>query len=156
LPGVRELFEQAPPEVQRKKRGELFTNIDADYYGYRDEEDGILLPLEAEAEQYAIAEAMAEWQAKQEGEVVEAFADEDDDDLYAEAAAADAAEQNEQEMELDDGDGEELAVHEEVPTQNDIAKLLLERKRELLLQQYASSELQAQGETAKMHAGQVL
>ena len=26
-------------------------NIDADYYGYRDEDDGVLIPLEAELEQ---------------------------------------------------------------------------------------------------------
>ena len=25
-------------------------NIDADYYGYRDEDDGVLVPLEKEAE----------------------------------------------------------------------------------------------------------
>jgi len=26
-------------------------NIDADYYGYRDEDDGVIVPLEAELEQ---------------------------------------------------------------------------------------------------------
>jgi hypothetical protein len=37
----------APP---RKTRGELMKNIDADYYGYRDEDDGVLVPLEKEAQ----------------------------------------------------------------------------------------------------------
>lgn len=37
----------APP---RKTRGELMKNIDADYYGYRDEDDGVLVPLERQAE----------------------------------------------------------------------------------------------------------
>jgi len=166
LPGVRELFEAAPAEAPRKKRGELFTHIDADYYGYRDEEDGILLPLEAEAEEYAVAEAIAEWQAKQQqqqqngGAVGGAKAvaeEEDDEDLYAEGAAFDKQERDDETMDLDaDDDQTDLAVHEDLPSQQDMAKLLLERKRELLLKQYASSELQTQTETAKSLAGKVL
>ena len=46
LPGVRELFEQEPPPPPRKTRGELMKDIDADYYGYRDDDDGVLIPLE--------------------------------------------------------------------------------------------------------------
>lgn len=46
LPGVRELFEQEPPSAPRKTRGELMKDIDADYYGYKDDDDRILLPLE--------------------------------------------------------------------------------------------------------------
>uniref|UniRef100_A0A3P9PL03 Pre-mRNA-splicing factor ISY1 homolog n=1 Tax=Poecilia reticulata TaxID=8081 RepID=A0A3P9PL03_POERE len=49
LPGVRELFETDTP-AQRKTRGELMKDVDAEYYGYRDEDDGVLLPLEAEYE----------------------------------------------------------------------------------------------------------
>lgn len=37
----------APP---RKTRGELYKDVDADYYGYRDEDDGVLVPLEQEVE----------------------------------------------------------------------------------------------------------
>jgi hypothetical protein len=44
--GVRELFEQEPPAPPRKTRAELMKDIDADYYGYRDDDDGILTPLE--------------------------------------------------------------------------------------------------------------
>lgn len=44
--GVRELFEQEPPPPPRKTRAELMKDIDADYYGYRDDDDGILAPLE--------------------------------------------------------------------------------------------------------------
>lgn len=47
---MRELFEQEPPAPPRKTRGELMKDIDADYYGYRDEDDGLLLPLEEVAE----------------------------------------------------------------------------------------------------------
>jgi len=55
LPGVRELFEQAPPAPARKTRAELMKDIDADYYGYRDDDDGVLYPLEQEAEKQVSA-----------------------------------------------------------------------------------------------------
>ncbi|KAJ1555718.1 NineTeen Complex (NTC) component, partial [Nowakowskiella sp. JEL0078] len=50
LPGVRELFQQAAPEAQPKTRHEMIKTVDSDYYGYRDEDDGILLAFEAEYE----------------------------------------------------------------------------------------------------------
>uniref|UniRef100_A0A3P9LGY8 Pre-mRNA-splicing factor ISY1 homolog n=1 Tax=Oryzias latipes TaxID=8090 RepID=A0A3P9LGY8_ORYLA len=50
LPGVRELFEKEPAPEQRKTRGELMKDVDAEYYGYRDEDDGVLLPLEVQYE----------------------------------------------------------------------------------------------------------
>ena len=34
----------------RKTRAELMKDVDAEYYGYRDEDDGVLLPLEAQYE----------------------------------------------------------------------------------------------------------
>ena len=46
LPGVRELFENEPPAPPRKTRAELMKKVDADYYGYRDDDDGVLLALE--------------------------------------------------------------------------------------------------------------
>lgn len=42
------LFLAAPPP--RKTRAELMKEIDAEYYGYRDEDDGVLVPLELEEE----------------------------------------------------------------------------------------------------------
>lgn len=48
-------------------------DIDADYYGYRDDDDGILLPLEQKAEQEAREKAVQEWlvQNKKESEIEE-------------------------------------------------------------------------------------
>jgi len=66
LPGVRELFEQEPLPVPKKSRAELMKDVDADYYGYCDDDDGVLIPLEQEAERIAIAKAVADWQAKKE------------------------------------------------------------------------------------------
>jgi pre-mRNA-splicing factor ISY1 len=54
LPGVKELLEkQALQQQQRasaKSASHLFRNVSVDYYGWRDEEDGVLLELEAEAD----------------------------------------------------------------------------------------------------------
>lgn len=38
------------PKAPRKTRAEMMKFIDADYYGYRDEDDGVLVPLETEHE----------------------------------------------------------------------------------------------------------
>uniref|UniRef100_A0A3Q0SB30 Pre-mRNA-splicing factor ISY1 homolog n=1 Tax=Amphilophus citrinellus TaxID=61819 RepID=A0A3Q0SB30_AMPCI len=56
LPGVRELFEKEPAPAPRKTRAELMKDVDAEYYGYRDEDDGVLLPLEAQYEKQGGAE----------------------------------------------------------------------------------------------------
>lgn len=53
LPGVRELFAKPEKEAPRKTKAELLRYVDCDYFGYRDEDDGIILPLEAAAEQQA-------------------------------------------------------------------------------------------------------
>lgn len=40
------MFILEAPTQARKTRAELMKDIDADYYGYRDEDDGVLIPLE--------------------------------------------------------------------------------------------------------------
>ena len=47
LPGVKELFEKRVQNLQSRKRGDILQHITPDYYGWRDEEDGVLLELEA-------------------------------------------------------------------------------------------------------------
>ncbi|CAG8565321.1 5821_t:CDS:10 [Acaulospora colombiana] len=58
LPGVRELFEQDVPTPQKRTRFDLYKNVDADYYGYRDEEDGSLLEYEVDRERSLIEETL--------------------------------------------------------------------------------------------------
>ena len=51
---MRELFEQqAAPEAPRKTRKDLFKHLQPDYYGWRDEEDALLLLQEQQMEQCA-------------------------------------------------------------------------------------------------------
>ncbi|KAL0350418.1 UNVERIFIED_CONTAM: Pre-splicing factor ISY1 [Sesamum radiatum] len=61
LPGVRELFEKPPELRKRRTRYDIYKRIDASYYGYRDDEDGILEKLEGPAEQKMRAAALADW-----------------------------------------------------------------------------------------------
>lgn len=51
LPGVRELFSKPEREPPRKTKAELLKFVDCDYFGYRDEDDGVIVPLEAKAEE---------------------------------------------------------------------------------------------------------
>ena len=57
LPGVRELFSQAPPLPARKTRAELMRNVDAYYFGLLSDED-IIVPLEREEEKKAILKVL--------------------------------------------------------------------------------------------------
>ena len=49
LPGVKALFDRPAKRTVRRTRHQMHKSIDADYYGFRDEEDGVLLREEAEA-----------------------------------------------------------------------------------------------------------
>eukprot|EP00978_Attheya_sp_CCMP212_P049807 scaffold712130_cov94-Attheya_sp.AAC.1 len=46
LPGVKELFARHAAKTTKRKRGDVYKYITPDYYGLRDEEDGVLLELE--------------------------------------------------------------------------------------------------------------
>jgi len=60
-------------------------DIDADYYGYRDDDDGILLPLEADEEKRAIAEKVGMWKRQKEESIEsgKAAEEEEEEDIYA-------------------------------------------------------------------------
>ncbi|PPD97128.1 hypothetical protein GOBAR_DD05855 [Gossypium barbadense] len=66
LPGVRELFEKPPELRKRRTRYDIYKRIDASYYGYRDEEDGVLARVEGPAEAKMRAEAEEEWRRVEE------------------------------------------------------------------------------------------
>ena len=65
LPGVRELFSKPAPERQKRTRFEMMKGIDADYYGYRDDDDGVLEGLEATASEKRRQELVGEWEQQQ-------------------------------------------------------------------------------------------
>jgi len=85
LPGVKELFEPDPPKALKKTRAEYMRYVDAHYFGYMDEEDGQVMPLEAEAERRARDEALENYTMDRELDAIEMGANVDDwdQDIYA-------------------------------------------------------------------------
>lgn len=51
---------------RRKTRAELNRGVDSDYYGLRDEEDGLLVKLEGPAEAKLRTKLEEKWNAKEE------------------------------------------------------------------------------------------
>jgi len=56
LPGVRELFAKDVPNAPKKSRLDLYKNINFQYYGLKDEEDGTLLVDENKGEELLMNE----------------------------------------------------------------------------------------------------
>jgi pre-mRNA-splicing factor ISY1 len=105
LPGVKELFEKQVQKLQTRKRGDIVKHITPAYYGWRDEEDGVLLELEAAAYQHAKRQRL------ERGEKEVADVD----------------------LEQDEG----LEDYLDVPSQEEVAQILLEEKKKALLQKFA-------------------
>ena len=111
LPGVRELFEKQQLLQQKKRhRGDLYKRITPDYYGWREEEDGVLLELEQKASKKLMDKR-----------------DDDERDLKRTKQTRD---------DDSDDDIDEFEVVEP-PSQELMAKVLLERKKQELLARFA-------------------
>ena len=109
LPGVKELFEKQAQKQQSRKRGDIMKHITPAYYGWRDEEDGVLLELEQEAFQ--------EWKKLKSDQDVE-------ERMY---------ENNEPDCDDDYDYNNDLTDYLDVPSQEQVSKILLEEKKKALL-----------------------
>mmetsp|Transcript_81842 Transcript_81842/g.119957 ORF Transcript_81842/g.119957 Transcript_81842/m.119957 type:complete len:262 (+) Transcript_81842:165-950(+) len=118
LPGVRELFSNSnPAPATKRSRGEMYKCADAWYFGYRDEDDALLPPLEKAAEEEAVATAVLEWTERQVGRG--AKADDSDEDVDTE-------------------DG--FVAHVVVPTSEELEKAALQAKKKQMLAAYVDDE----------------
>ncbi|XP_075431085.1 pre-mRNA-splicing factor ISY1 homolog [Ascaphus truei] len=155
LPGVRELFEKEPQPPPRKTRAELMKAIDAEYYGYRDEDDGVLVPLEQEHEKKAVSEAVEKWKIEKEERLATGDKNEEEeqeeDNIYA-VQDDESGEDGDNDMEGEEGQ-QTFIAHVPVPSQKEIEEALVRRKKMELLQKYASEALMAQSEDAKRLLG---
>ncbi|KAK6922857.1 Pre-mRNA-splicing factor Isy1 [Dillenia turbinata] len=153
LPGVRELFEKPPELRKRRSRYDIYKRIDASYYGYRDEEDGILVKLEGPAEERMRAEKMEEWRVMEEikkeakkavksGEVVEirGVLFEEEEDVVEEERR-----REKEKMEKE----REFVVHVPLPDEKEIERMVVEKKKEELLKKYMSEGLLEEQSEAK-------
>lgn len=129
LPGVKELFDKPAARTVRRTRHQMNKNIDADYYGFRDEEDGVLLREEEEAEKALVATAVMEWEVKE--------------------AQRELDQKRKRAGHGDEDDGHQFVAHVPLPDQKDIEGMVLEKKKKDLLAKYASAELMAQEAEAK-------
>lgn len=160
LPGVRELFEQEPPPPPRKTKAELMKFIDADYYGYRDDDDGVLIPLEQQATKIAVQKALETWtQNAESGTIQMEQEDSDEEEIYATSQDNEKSEDEESLVKpelsaTDDNDSSKLSenrfiAHVPVPSQKEIEMALLQRKKQELLQRYTSAILIKEEHEAK-------
>ncbi|XP_054153802.1 pre-mRNA-splicing factor ISY1 homolog [Oppia nitens] len=123
LPGVRELFSHEPPLIPRKTRAELMRDIDADYYGFRDEDDGVIVAEEQKLEKQLLAEVMASNGIEEFQELNDKSVDNDlDDDLDS------------------SGPKRFISYVPYIPTQEEVQQELLRRKKQELLEKYTSGD----------------
>lgn len=157
LPGVRELFEKPPELRKRRTRYDIYKRIDASYYGYRDEEDGVLERVEGPAERKMRAEAAEEWR-RSEAVRLEArkavMGGGGGDDVAAvvlveeEEEVVEEERQAEREREREER-GEEFVVHVPLPDEKEIERMVVEKKKKELLSKYASDVLMVEQTEAK-------
>ncbi|CAF1195292.1 unnamed protein product [Adineta ricciae] len=147
LPGVRELFEQEALQHQKRPRGELLKNIDADYYGYMDDDDGLLVPTEERCEKEAIRKKIEEWKNKEthEAEMDEVYVlpemnSDDEDNVAGRSSRTDVDVASKDHV---------FIAHVPVPSQKEIERALLERKKQELLAKYVSDDLLKEEQESK-------
>lgn len=141
LPGVRELFEtEAVPEAPRKTRKQLFKGIQPDYYGWRDEEDGMLVLAEQQKEMEAVQKEVARWKAEQANKPKKAAEPEEKPRAkpVPEAPKEVATPEPAATRAID------FKAYVDVPTMEEIEKLIIQKKKQALLSRYASSDLKKQ------------
>jgi len=125
LPGVRELFDTDAAPSGKKTRAELMKEVDAQYYGFRDDDDGILVPFEVVAEKEAIQKEVQAYKEKK------GLEDDDDIDIYIRDEKDE--DQTLQEA-MEAGKEGRFTAHVPIPTQKDIEDALLRRKKQELLE----------------------
>ncbi|KAI5672641.1 hypothetical protein M9H77_13005 [Catharanthus roseus] len=157
LPGVRELFEKPPELRKRRTRYDIYKRIDASYYGYRDDEDGILEKLEQDAEKLMRQEAVDDWRRIEEikkeakravksGEVVELGSVPE----FLREGVEDVIEEERMETERQEKEKEkEFVAHVPLPDEKEIERMVLEKKKMELLSKYASENLLEEQTEAK-------
>ena len=131
LPGVKALFDRPAKRTVRRTRHQMHKSIDADYYGFRDEEDGVLLREEAEATKLLRKRKCDEFDAARARRLADGGGGADGDGGAA------------------SGSDRAFVAHVPLPEKEQIEALVLEKKKKDLLAKYASEELQGQQGEAK-------
>jgi len=140
LPGVRELFEA--PDIKKKKRTrhEMYRGINPDYYGYRDEDDGVLVLCEMEAENKAIQVAVDAWKSEKRRKREEREKAGADAISGEESGGSDSDQSVDGALAGPTGESKILKAHVTLPSQDDIESLILKQKKEAALARYVTEK----------------
>lgn len=140
LPGVRELLNQETISVPKKTKAELMRSIDADYYGYRDEDDGVILKEETKV---------------QKEELIKLAENEKNSNMNTiQERIKNITEKNDSEAEVDFAGPKNFISHvPKIPSQQDIHEELMRRKKQELLKRYVSDDLLESENNTKMVLG---
>ena len=141
LPGVREMLKNAVETDKRAHRSveQIRRSINVSYYGYLDEDDGVLLQAEADAEERLQEEKVQEFEAREEESKRVR------EEQKAAGLAVEPVKRRKAKPSMDVG----FISHVTLPSQEEIEALIVQRKKMELLKQYASPELQEQLENTK-------
>eukprot|EP00928_Gymnodinium_smaydae_P054099 TRINITY_DN37931_c0_g1_i1.p1 TRINITY_DN37931_c0_g1~~TRINITY_DN37931_c0_g1_i1.p1 ORF type:complete len:318 (+),score=100.32 TRINITY_DN37931_c0_g1_i1:181-1134(+) len=151
LPGVREVFEaEEVPEAPRKTRKQLFRNIQPDYYGWRDEEDGMLMLAEQSFEHEATQKEAARWKAAQANKPQKATKRQEAPAAQAATPAPPKKQAKKEEVaKVPEDAALDFKAYVDVPTMEDIERLIVQKKKQALLAKYASAEMRQQASESK-------
>ena len=132
LPGVKELFARAAAKSTKRKRGDIYKYITPDYYGLRDEEDGVLLELEgqmAAEKQEELKVRREEYREMMQQRKKNIANDNDYGKMGSEESSDDDA--------FFDVIRNGIEPQAAVPSRDVVAQVLLQKKKEALLNRFA-------------------
>eukprot|EP01132_Coremiostelium_polycephalum_P004976 gene4976-6197_t len=134
LPGVKELLETPETPQFKKSKYEYKKYVDSDYYGYRDEEDGIIIELEKEHEAIAIDNAVNKWKEDQKLK----FSDRSGLFNNNNNKKRDAQDINNIDIDIENENSEitQFKSHVPLPSKDQLDKILLEKRKEELRKRY--------------------
>ena len=115
---MKELFDKPAARTVRRTRHAMNKQIDADYYGFRDEEDGVLLREEEEAEKEMVAAAVMDWEAKE--------AQREEDQRRTRGGRGGVGGDDD-----DAEDAHQFVAHVPLPDQKDIEGMVLQKKKKV-------------------------
>lgn len=132
LPGVKELFARAAAKTTKRKRGDIYKYITPDYYGLRDEEDGVLLELEGQmaAEKQEELKVRREEYREMTQQQKKNIANDNDDGKMG-------REENSDDDTFFDAIRNGIEPQAAVPSLDVVSQVLLKKKKEALLNRFA-------------------
>mmetsp|Transcript_57183 Transcript_57183/g.95008 ORF Transcript_57183/g.95008 Transcript_57183/m.95008 type:complete len:317 (-) Transcript_57183:139-1089(-) len=159
LPGVRDLLNerehtqstQRQQQTQtdrvtdkaKKSRADMYQHINADYYGFGDDDDNELFWREKKMEQKLRRAKIEQWQAHNQGATHNNVSLTEQHKQRLMARRKDECDGNEEEAEARQKRKKRMRltkISDYVPSQSEIDAVILEKRKQLLLQKYVANE----------------